>query len=61
MPYPLGSRQLSKHCMRGEFSLPTTELVEQHAKLLDIRYKFRGPSTALLLVNFRARLDTMGH
>jgi integrase len=33
MPHPLRSRQLSKHCMSGEFALPATELVKQRAKL----------------------------
>ena len=53
MPHPLRSRQLSKHCMSGEFALPATELVKQRAKLLDIRCKFHGPSTAPVVGQFQ--------
>ena len=59
MPHPLSPRQLTKHCMRREFALPVTELVKQPAKLLDIRCKFHGPGTTLLLIHFRARLDAV--
>ena len=59
MPHPLSPRQLTKHCMRREFALPDTELVKQPAKLLDIRCKFHGPGTTLLLIHFRARLDVV--
>ena len=45
--------------MRGEFALPAAELVKQRAKLLDVRCKFHRLGTALLLINFRARLDAV--
>jgi hypothetical protein len=59
MPHPLSPRQLTYHCMRGEFALTATELVKQPAKLLDIRCKFHGTGTTLLLIHFRARLDAV--
>lgn len=57
--HSLGPRQRTEHCMGCEFAFPATELIKQRAEPLDVPRKFCRSGAALLLIHFRASLDSV--
>jgi hypothetical protein len=59
MSHTLGFGELSKHGVRSEFALLSTETREQDAEFCHVRRKIHRSCTTQLLVNFRASLKSV--